>query len=60
VDKSLGAALGLVRGMVICSVSLVLLGHFLPDMHFFQNSLVTPWMGPFLNFARLYLPASLI
>jgi uncharacterized membrane protein required for colicin V production len=59
-DKGLGAALGLARGMVICSLSLVLLRHFLPDMHFFQNSLVTPWMGPCLNFARLYLPASLI
>jgi len=59
-DKSLGAVLGLVRGMVICSVSLVLLRHFLPDVHFFKNSLVTPWMVPFLNFARLYLPASLV
>ena len=59
-DKGLGAALGLVRGMVVCSVSLVLLRHFLPDMHFFKNSLVTPWMGPFLNFARLHLPAGLV
>ena len=59
-DKSLGAALGLARGMVICSVSLVLLRHFLPDMHFFKDSLVTPWMEPFLNFSRLYLPASLV
>ena len=59
-DKCLGAALGLVRGMVICSVSLVLLGHFLPDMQFFRDSFVTPWMEPFLNFARLYLPASLV
>jgi membrane protein required for colicin V production len=59
-DKSLGAILGLVRGMVICSISLVILRHFLPDMHFFSNSLVTPWMEPFLNFAKLYLPASLV
>ena len=58
-DKGLGAVLGLGRGMVICSVSLVLLRHFLPDVHFFKNSLVTPWLGPFLNFAKLYLPASL-
>ena len=59
-DKGLGAALGLVRGMVICSVSLVLLRHFLPDVHFFQHSLVTPWLGPFVNFAKLYLPASVV
>ena len=55
-DKSLGAMLGLLRGMVICSVCLVLLGYFLPEVHFFRNSFVTPWMEPFLNFARLYLP----
>ena len=59
-DKGLGAVLGLLRGMVICSVSLVLLGHFLPDVHFFENSLVKPWMGPFLHFAKLYLPASVV
>ena len=59
-DKGLGAVLGLVRGMLVCSISLVLLSHFLPDMPFFENSLVAPWMGPFLNFARLYLPASLV
>jgi len=59
-DKGLGAMLGLVRGMAVCSVSLVLLRYFLPDMHFFNNSLVTPWMGPFLNFARAYLPAGLV
>ena len=59
-DKGLGAVLGLARGMVVCSVSLVLLRHFLPDVHFFKYSLVTPWMGPFLNFARLHLPASLV
>jgi len=59
-DKGLGALLGLARGMVVCAVSLVLLRHFLPDMHFFKNSLVTPWMAPFLNFARLYLPAGLV
>jgi len=59
-DKGLGAALGVVRGMVICSVSLVLLRHFLPDVHFFKNSLVTPWLGPFLNFAKQYLPASIV
>jgi len=59
-DKVLGAALGLIRGMVICSISFVLLLHFLPDMRFFQNSVVMPWMGPFLNFAKLYLPASLV
>jgi len=59
-DKGLGAVLGLVRGMVVCSVSLVLLRYFLPDVDFFKNSLVTPWMGPFLHFAKLYLPASLV
>ena len=59
-NKGLGAALGLMRGMVICSVSIVILRHFLPDVHFFKNSLVTPWMEPFLNFAKLYLPASLV
>ncbi|MCL1986161.1 MAG: CvpA family protein [Betaproteobacteria bacterium] len=59
-DKVLGAALGLMRGIAICSVSLVILHHFLPDMHFFHNSLVTPWMEPFLHFAKLYLPASLV
>ena len=58
-DKGLGALLGLLRGMVVCSVSLVLLRHFLPDVDFFKNSLVTPWMGPFLHFAKSYLPASL-
>ena len=55
-DKALGAALGLVRGLVVCSVSLVILRHFLPDAPFFKHSLVTPWMGPFLNFAGQYLP----
>ena len=59
-DKGLGAVLGLARGMVVCSISLVILRHFLPDMPFFKNSLITPWMGPFLNFARLYLPAGLV
>jgi membrane protein required for colicin V production len=59
-DKGLGAALGLVRGMVLCSVSLVLLHHFLPDVHFFKNSLVTPWLGPFVNFAKMYLPGSVV
>jgi membrane protein required for colicin V production len=59
-DKGLGAALGLARGMVACSVSLVLLRHFLPDMQFFKNSHVTPWMEPFLDFARLHLPACLV
>jgi membrane protein required for colicin V production len=58
-DKGLGAVLGLLRGMVVCSVSLVLLRHFLPDVDFFKNSHVTPWMEPFVHFARLYLPASL-
>ena len=58
-DKGLGAVLGLLRGMVVCSVSLVLLRHFLPDVDFFKNSLITPWMGPFLHFAKLYLPVSL-
>jgi membrane protein required for colicin V production len=59
-DKSLGAVLGLLRGMVVCSLSLVLLQHFMPDMHFFKNSLITPWLEPFLNFARLHLPAGLV
>ena len=59
-DKGLGAMLGLLRGMVVCSVSLVLLRHFLPDVDFFKNSLVTPWMEPFLHFAKLYLPTSLV
>jgi membrane protein required for colicin V production len=58
-DKGLGAALGLVRGLVVCSVSLVILRHFLPDAAFFKHSLVTPWMGPFLHFAGQYLPAGL-
>ena len=59
-DKGLGALLGLVRGMVVCSASLVILRHFLPDVDFFKNSLVTPWLGPFVHFAKLYLPASLV
>ncbi len=58
-DKSLGALLGLVRGMVICSVSLVILRRFLPDVEFFRESVVTPHFQPFVNFARLYLPAGL-
>lgn len=58
-DKILGAVLGLVRGMVICSVSLVILRHFLPDMDFFKSSLITPNLRPFLDFAKLYLPTSL-
>jgi len=59
-DKGMGALLGLVRGMVICSVCLVLLRYFMPDVHFFQHSLVTPWLSPFVNFAKLYLPASIV
>jgi membrane protein required for colicin V production len=59
-DKGLGAALGLVRGMVVCSVSLVLLRHFLPDAPFYKDSLVMPWLGPFMKFAGLHLPAGLI
>ena len=59
-DKGLGAALGLVRGLVVCSALLVLLRHFLPDVDFFKTSLITPWLEPFLRFARLYLPASLV
>jgi len=59
-DKGLGGVLGLVRGMAVCSVSLVLLQYFLPGMHFFKNSFVTPWMEPFLNFAKLHLPAGLV
>ena len=58
-DKGLGAALGLARGLVVCSVSLVILRHFLPDASFFKNSLVLPWMGPFLHFAGQYLPIGL-
>jgi len=57
-DKGLGALLGLARGMVVCSASLVLLRYFLPD--FFKHSLVTPWLEPFLNFARLHLPVGLV
>jgi membrane protein required for colicin V production len=59
-DKSLGAALGLVRGMLICAICLVLLRHFLPDANFFSNSRITPWLETFMQFARLYLPASLV
>ena len=60
VDKSFGALLGFVRGMVICSISLILLRHFMPDLNFFKESLVMPWLQPFLNFAKIYLPASLV
>jgi membrane protein required for colicin V production len=59
-DRGLGAALGLLRGMVVCAVSLVLLHHFLPDAPFYKDSLVTPWLGPFMKFAGLHLPAGLI
>jgi membrane protein required for colicin V production len=58
-DKGVGAALGLVRGMVVCSVCLVLLRHFVSDAPFFKDSLITPWLGPLLDFVRLHLPAGL-
>jgi membrane protein required for colicin V production len=58
-DKGVGAALGLVRGMVVCSVCLVLLRHFVSDAPFFKDSFITPWLGPLLDFVRLHLPAGL-
>jgi membrane protein required for colicin V production len=58
-DKALGAVLGLVRGLAICSVSLVLLNRFLPDVHFFRESVVIPHLRFFIDFAAAYLPASL-
>jgi membrane protein required for colicin V production len=59
-DKGLGALLGLGRGIVVCSVSLVLLRHFLPDAPFFTDSLITPMLAPVMNFAKRYLPAALV
>ena len=60
-DKVLGAVLGLVRGMAVCSVCLVLLRHFVgSDAPFFKDSFITPWLGPLLDFAKLHLPAGLV
>lgn len=58
-DKGLGAVLGLMRGLVACAICLVLLRHFVSDTPFFKESFVAPWLGPVLDFVKLYLPAGL-
>ena len=58
-DRGLGAALGLVRGIVVCSICLVLLRRFVADAPFFKDSLVIPRMGFLLDFVRAHLPAGL-
>ena len=59
-DKLAGAALGLVKGLVICSVLLLLAQRFLSDAAFMRESRVLPYLNSVMHQVRAYLPPDLV
>lgn len=60
VDKVAGFLMGLLKGLVICSVLLLLLERFLGDAAFMRDSLVLPYLQAIMQQVRAHLPADIL
>ncbi len=59
VDKLAGGALGLLKGILICSLLLILVQRFLGEPAFMHNSVVLPYLNAVMEQIRNHLPADL-
>lgn len=59
IDKLAGGALGLVKGLLICSLLLILVQRFLGEPAFMHNSAVLPYLNAVMEQIRNHLPADL-
>ncbi|MEG2173215.1 MAG: CvpA family protein [Desulfovibrionaceae bacterium] len=60
VDKLAGALTGAFKGLVICSVLLILVQAFLPDATFVRDSRVIPYLTAVMEQVKSYLPPDII
>lgn len=59
-DKLAGGLLGLVKGLIICSLLLMLAQRFLSDAAFMRESRVLPYLNSVMQQVRSYLPADML
>lgn len=59
-DKLAGGLLGLVKGLIICSILLMLTQRFVSDAAFMRDSHVLPYLNSVMQQVRSYLPADML
>lgn len=59
-DHVAGGLAGGAKGLLICSVLLALLMHFLPDAQFVKESRVIPYLSEITTLVRGYLPKQIL
>ena len=60
VDKVAGFLLGLVKGLVICSLLLLLAQRFVSDAAFMRESRVLPYLNAVMQQVQAHMPAGLL
>ncbi|MBZ2171252.1 MAG: CvpA family protein [Desulfovibrio sp.] len=58
-DHMAGGVMGAAKGLLICSILLAVLLHFLPDAAFVRDSRVIPYLSMITGYVKTFLPQQL-